>query len=69
MRVILGGNTMVGSSKKVRKMYLCMVQSVQIFGWPTKVTRIDNLAINFTEEDTRQLHHPHDNALVISLSM
>lgn len=69
MRVIVGGNTMVWSSKKARKMYLCMVQSVQISGWPTKVTRIDNLAINFTEEDIRQLHHPHDNALVISLSM
>ena len=60
---------MVRSSKKARKMYLCMLQSVQISGWPKKVTRIDNLAINFTEEDTRQLHHPYDNALVISLSM
>ena len=31
------------------------------------MTRVDNLAISFTEEDARQLHHLNDNALVISL--
>ena len=31
------------------------------------MTRVDNLAISFTEEDARQLHHLHDDALVISL--
>lgn len=46
-----------------------MVQSVQILGRPPKVTRVDNLAISFTEEDTRRLHHSHDNALVINLSI
>ena len=69
IRVIVGGNMMVGSSKKVRKTYLRMVQSVHISRRPLKATKIDIPAINFIEEDARQLHHPHDNALVISLSI
>ena len=31
------------------------------------MARIDNLVIRFSEEDARRLHHPHDNALVISI--
>ena len=60
---------MAGSSKKARKTYLCMVQSVQIFGQPPKATKVDNPTISFTKEDARQLHHPYDNTLVISLSI
>lgn len=67
--VIVGGSTMAGSSKKAKKMYLCMVHSIQISGWPPKATRLDNPAISFSEEDVRQLHHPYDNALVINLSI
>ena len=28
---------------------------------------IDNPVIGFSEEDARRLHHPHDDALVVSL--
>ena len=31
------------------------------------MARIDNPVIGFLEEDARRLHHPHDNALVVSL--
>ena len=60
---------MVGSSKKARKTYLHMVQSIQIFRLPLKAVRVDNPVISFTENDARQLHHPHDDTLVISLSI
>ena len=60
---------MVGSSKKAKKMYLCMVHSIQISGWPPKATRLDNPAISFSKENVRQLHRPHHNALVINLSI
>ena len=60
---------MVRSSKKARKTYLCMVQSVQISEWPPKATKLDNPTISFLKEDARRLHHPHDNALVINLSI
>ena len=60
---------MANASKNERKTYLQMVQSVQIFGRLPKMTRVDNPTISFTEEDTRQLRHPHDDALVINLSI
>ena len=60
---------MAGSFKKARKTHLRMVQSIQIFGRLPKATRVDNLAISFTEEDARQLHQLYDDALVISLSI
>jgi len=46
-----------------------MVQSVQISGQSPKMTRVNNLAISFTKEDVRLLHHPYDDALVINLSI
>ena len=60
---------MAGSSKKARKTYLCMVQSVQIPGRPPKAAKVGNRVISFTEDDARQLHHPYDDSLVISLSI
>ena len=44
-----------------------MEQSIQISVRPPKMTRVDNLAISFIEEDARWLHNPHDDTLVISL--
>ena len=67
--MIVGGSTMVGTSKKARKTYLRMVQSVQISRQPPQATRLNNLAIGFSEEDAKQLHHPHDDTLVINLSI
>ena len=46
-----------------------MVQSVQISRQPPQATRLNNLAIGFSEEDAKQLHHPHDDTLVINLSI
>lgn len=60
---------MVGSSRKARKTYLRMVQNVQIFKRPPKVTKVENPTISFTKEDSRRLHQPHDDALEISLSI
>ena len=57
---------MVGTSKKARKTYLRMVQSVQISRQPPKATRLNNLAIGFPKEDAKKLHHPHDDTLVIN---
>jgi len=31
------------------------------------MAQINNPVIGFTEEDARCLHHPHDNALVVSI--
>ena len=60
---------MASSSKKAKKTYLRMVQSMQITGLLPKLTRVNDPTIHFTKDDARRLHHPYDDALVISLSI
>ena len=67
IRMIVEGTTTSGLSKKAWKTYLRMVQNVQLTGVVPKMAQIDNLVIGFSEEDTRRLYHPHDDALVVSL--
>ena len=65
--MIVGGIMATGSSKKACKTYLKIVQNVQLTSSVPKMLRIDNPVIEFLEEDARRLHHPHDDALVISI--
>ena len=67
IRMIVGGTTDTGSSKKARKTYLRIVQNVQLMGSVPKIARKESPIIGFSEEDARRLHHPHDNALVDSI--
>ncbi|XP_050256398.1 uncharacterized protein LOC126701956 [Quercus robur] len=69
IRMIVGGTTAAGSSKKARKTYLRTVHSVQLTGSVPMMPRIDNPVINFSEDDARRLHHPHDDTLVVSLQI
>ena len=46
-----------------------MVQNVQLTGYLPKLTWMDDLMFSFTEEDARQVHDPHDDALVINLAI
>ena len=65
--MIVGGMTATGSSKKARKTYLRMVQNVQLTSSVSKIARRESPIIGFSEEDARRLHHPYDDALVISI--
>ena len=65
--MIVGGTAIIGLSKKARKTYLRMVQSVQLTGSVPKIARRESPVIGFSEEDVRCLHHPHDDALVVSV--
>ena len=67
--MILGGTAVTGSSKKARKTYLRMVQNVQLTGSVPKIAQRESPIIGFSEEDARRLHHPHDDALVISIQI
>ena len=42
IRMIIGGTTASGSSRKARKTYLRMVQNVQLMGFVLKMGRVDN---------------------------
>ena len=65
--MIVGGTTVAGSPKKACKTYLRMVQNVQLTGVVPKIARKKGPIIVFSEEDARRLHHPHDDAFVVSL--
>ena len=65
--MIVGGIATTGSSKKTRKTYLRMVQNVQLTGSVPKIARRESSIIGFSEEDARRLHHPHDDAFVVSV--
>ena len=65
--MIVGGSTSSSSSKKARKTYLWMVKNVQLTGYAPKMVCINNPVIGFMEEDARCLHHPHDDALIVSI--
>ena len=66
IRMIMGVS-ISSSSKKARKVYLRMVQNIQLTGYAPKMARVGNLVIWFIEEDARRLHHPHGDLLVVSI--
>ena len=65
--MIVGGTAASSSTKKARKTYHRMVQNVQLTGFVPKMARIDNPIIKFSKKDAQHLHHPHNDALVISI--
>ena len=67
IRMIVGGTTTTGSSRKARKTYLRLVQNVQLTSFVPKIARKESPIIGFSEEDVRHLHHPHDDTLVVSI--
>ena len=67
IRMRVGGTAATGSSKKAQQTYLRMVQNVQLTGSVPKIARKESPIIGFSEDDARRLHHPHDDALVVSI--
>ena len=66
IRINVGG-TSTRSSSKAKKTYLQVVQNVQLSRRPPTMIKEDEPAIVFTDEDARRLHHPYDDAIVITL--
>ena len=66
IRINVGG-TSTRSSSKAKKTYLQVVQNVQLSRRPPTMIKEDEPAIVFTNEDARRLHHPYDDAIVITL--
>ena len=67
--MIIGGTATIGSSKKAYKTYLKMVQNVQLTSSVPKIARRESPIIEFSKEDARCLHYPHDDALVVSIQI
>ena len=68
IKMIIEGMS-IGSSSKAKKNYLQIVQNIQLFGRPLKMIREDELDIVFMDEDAKRLRHPHDDAIVITLTI
>ena len=66
IRVIVVG-TSTRQSSKSRKTYLKAVQNIQLLGRPPRTKGADKQTITFTDEDARRVHHPHNNAIIITL--
>ena len=66
IRVIIGG-TSAGQTSKSKKTYLKVVQNIQLSGRSPKMRVIDEPTISFTDEEAERIHHPHDDAIVITL--
>ena len=66
IRVIIRG-TSAGQTSKSKKTYLKLVQNVQLSGRSPRTKGTDEQAITFTDKDAERVHHPHDDAIVITL--
>ena len=66
IKVIIGGSS-IGHSSKSKKAYLKVVQSVQLSKRSPRARTTDEQAITFTDENAERIHHPHDDAIVITL--
>ena len=42
---------------------------MQIFGQPLRMIKEDKPTIILIDEDARQMHHPHDDAIIITLTV
>ena len=58
---------MAGQTSKSKKTYLKVVQNVQLSGRPPKTSGIDEPTISFTDEEAERIHHPYDDAIIITL--
>ena len=50
-----------------KKAYLKVIQSIQLSGRSPRARSMDEQAITFTNEDAERIHHPHNNAIIITL--
>ena len=66
IRVIIGGS-LIDQLSKSKKAYLKVVHSVQLSGGSPRARTTDEQVITFMDEDAERIHHPHDDAIVITL--
>ena len=64
--MIVGGG-LTSQSSKSRKTYLKVVQNVQLSRRSPKTRTPNEQAITFTDEDALRIHHPHNDAIIITL--
>ena len=65
----MGGPAAGGISRTSRKAYARQVHNIFVVQRTPKNIRLDDQIISFSEEDARGTHQPHDDTLVITMSI
>ena len=68
IRVFIGGISAANSSRS-KKTYFRVIRNIQLTSRPPRAPKTNEPAITFIDEDVRRLHHPHDDVIVITLTI
>ena len=65
----MGGLASRGASRSSRKAYVRQAHNILVMQGPQKNVKLDDQVITFNEDDARGIHQPHDNALVVTMTI
>ncbi len=65
----MGGLASRGASRSSRKAYARQAHNILVTQGPQKNVKLDDQVITFSEDDARGIHQPHDNALVVTMTI